>query len=197
MPSQLTSSHPVRITASLSNPQVVSNQGATIYYAGTSAVNSNDSSVADTASVTISQETWFVSASESLITVTPAAATEPIVVPPGSITADRMASGVLTTVTANTQTDNYPLVLSDAGKCVEMNSSSNKTITIPLNATVAFPTGTVIEVCRLNTGTVTIAITATGTLNSPGSKVTLASRYSSGAIRKTATDTWVLSGDLA
>ena len=48
-------------------------------------------------------------------------------------------------VVANTQTANYTLVLGDAGKSVEMNNASARTITVPPNSSVAFPTGTVIE----------------------------------------------------
>lgn len=107
-----------------------------------------------------------------------------------------------TTVTENTQVASYTLVLADAGKSVGMNSASATVLTVPPNSTVAFPIGTVIEVCRLGAGVVTIAqgasvvlrnyLEAAGTTNR-----TVNAQYSSASLRKRATDEWVLDGNLA
>lgn len=43
---------------------------------------------------------------------------------------------------ANRQVASYPLVLSDADKLVEMNVGSANDLTVPTNASVAFPIGT-------------------------------------------------------
>lgn len=99
-------------------------------------------------------------------------------------------------VTGNAQTANYTTVLTDAGKCVEMSNASARTITIPPNASVAYPTDTVIEVCRMGAGTVTLVAGAGVTIDSPDTILTLRSQYSSAAIRKRATNEWVASGDL-
>lgn len=104
-----------------------------------------------------------------------------------------------TTITPNSVSTNYTLVLTDAGKVIEVNSTSNLTVSVPTNASVAFPVGTVIEIWRQNTGTVTVAAVTPGTTSilSPNALITAAARYSTIALRKQATDTWVLSGDLA
>lgn len=107
-----------------------------------------------------------------------------------------------TTVTANTQTASYTLVLGDAGKTIEMNSASATVLTIPPNSSVAFPVGTVIEVVRIGAGTVTITdgagVTIPNRLEAAGTTSrTLTSQYSSASLRKRATDTWVLVGDFS
>jgi hypothetical protein len=94
----------------------------------------------------------------------------------------------------NVQSSSYTCVLSDAGKVVTMDNTSSATITIPPNSSVAFPTGTIIKIARINTGSV--ALTA-------GAGVTLTGNTSTGAMfageelicRKRSTDTWlVISG---
>lgn len=100
------------------------------------------------------------------------------------------------TLTINAQTASYTLVLSDASKLVEMNVASANTVTIPLNSSVAFPTGTQISVLQTGAGQTTIAGTAGVTLNStPGSK--LRAQWSACTLIKRATDTWVVTGDLS
>jgi len=55
---------------------------------------------------------------------------------------------------------NYTLVLADAGRMIWKGSGgSGETITIPANASVAFPIGTVITVVNQGGGTLSIAIT--------------------------------------
>lgn len=98
-------------------------------------------------------------------------------------------------IVVNTQTASYTLVLADAGKLVEMNVASANTLTIPLNASVAFPVGTVINVRQYGAGVTTIGGSAT--IRSRGSLVNLAGTYAEAALTKRATDEWVASGDLA
>jgi hypothetical protein len=107
-----------------------------------------------------------------------------------------------TTVTANTQTTSYTLVLGDAGKTIEMNSASATVVTIPPNSSVAFPVGTVIEVCRIGAGSVTITdgsgVTIPNRLEAAGTTSrTIANQWSAATLRKRATDVWVLIGDIA
>ena len=42
-------------------------------------------------------------------------------------------------------TDTYTLASSDAGKVVQVNAGTAKTVTVPTNASVAFPVGTVVR----------------------------------------------------
>lgn len=93
--------------------------------------------------------------------------------------------------------DNYTLQFSDAGKAVIMNSASDRTVTIPTNASVAFAIGQRIDVIRYGLGNVTIAPDTGVILHSAESLTNLREQYSAGTIMKTGTDTWVLIGDLA
>lgn len=99
--------------------------------------------------------------------------------------------------TTNVQTSSYTLVLADQGKIVEMNNASANTVTIPLNASVAFPVGTVISIFQLGAGQTQVLAAGGVTLDSPSAKSHLTGQYSSAAIRKRGTDEWVLAGDLA
>lgn len=104
-------------------------------------------------------------------------------------------------ITANTQTGSYTGVLADAGKVVEMNSASATVYTIPPNSSVNYPIGTVKEVARIGTGTVTITpgagVTIPNRLQPAGTASrTINAQYSSVSLRQRATDVWVLIGDL-
>lgn len=102
----------------------------------------------------------------------------------------------LETLTANTVTDDYTLVLSDAGKVVEMNAATAKTITVPPNASVAFPTGTIIELCQVGAGTTSIAPGSGVTIRSLGSATDLQTQWATASLRKRATNEWVLTGEI-
>lgn len=103
----------------------------------------------------------------------------------------------------NTQTADYTLVLADAGKVVEVNSASAKILTVPTNASVAFPIGTIIEIARIGAGSVTIhqvsgTVVIRNRVDTAGTADrTIASQYSAASLRKRATDEWVLVGDIA
>ena len=94
----------------------------------------------------------------------------------------------------------YTLVLADAGKVVEGTNSSSNTITIPLNASVAFPVGTQITVLQAGTGQTTIDIASGGTLNAglqgTANTAKLRAQWSAAVLIKRSTNTWVASGDL-
>ena len=74
------------------------------------------------------------------------------------------ASSSIVVVTAN-----KTLELSDAGKLIEVNSSSAVTITIPANGSVDFPVGTELEILRWGSGAVTLSPASGVMLASPGS----------------------------
>jgi hypothetical protein len=78
---------------------------------------------------------------------------------------------------------------------IEVDSSSATTITIPTNATLAWPVGASVDILQIGTGQVTIAAAGGVTLNfTPGNK--LRTRWSSCTIMKRGTDSWILYGDL-
>jgi hypothetical protein len=100
-------------------------------------------------------------------------------------------------VETNAQTDSYTLVLADAGKVVEVNKASGATITVPTNASVAFPVGATITVLQVGAGQITIAGAGGVTVNSAGSRLKTTQQWSAATLIKRATDTWVAFGDLA
>jgi len=107
--------------------------------------------------------------------------------------------GKLANVSIDTKTANYPLVLTDANKIIEMNlTGTANTVSVPTNASVAFPIGTQINIVQYGTGKTQIVATTPGTTSirfTPGSY--LRDRYSSATLIKRATDEWYLIGDLS
>jgi hypothetical protein len=89
----------------------------------------------------------------------------------------------------------YTFVASDAGKLVTLSNASAITLTIPPNSSVALAIGTSIDITQLSAGQVTIAAGAGVTINSTPS-LKLRTQYSSATCIKTATDTWLVVGDL-
>jgi hypothetical protein len=89
------------------------------------------------------------------------------------------------------------LALTDNGGYVRTTSGSAVTITVPLNSSVAFPTGAEIVVFQDGAGLVTFAATGGVTIKSKDSNLSLGGQYSAATLKKVATDTWDLIGDLA
>lgn len=105
------------------------------------------------------------------------------------------ATGMVAPVPTNSQTGTtYTLVLTDRDKVVEQSNASAITTTIPTNASVAFPVGSIIEIYQEGAGQITVAAAGGVTLRAPGGAKTRV-QYSSVSLRKRATNEWVLSGD--
>jgi len=100
-------------------------------------------------------------------------------------------------IVANRQTASYTLVLSDADKLVEMNVGSANNLTIPLNSSVAFATGTQILLAQYGAGQTTLVPTSGVTIRSNGAKVKLNAQYSGATLIKIDTNEWYLFGDIA
>jgi hypothetical protein len=96
----------------------------------------------------------------------------------------------------NARTTGYTLALSDAGKLVTLNNSTGTiSVVIPANSSVAFPTGTHVDIARLGVATVSITGATGVTVNAtPGSN--LRARYSAATAIQYAGDTWLVVGDL-
>lgn len=90
------------------------------------------------------------------------------------------------TVTASTT-----LEIGDASRVLRVDTSSNTTITIPTNASVAFPVGTVIGVYNSGTGTATIAGASGVTVRNAGP---IDTQFLEVSLRKRATNEWVVAG---
>ena len=106
-----------------------------------------------------------------------------------------IADGVME---VNTQVGTtYTLILTDADKLVTLDNAAAITLTVPTNASVAYPVGAVIGGAQLGAGLVSIAGDTGVTINgvTPGAEVSLG-QWSTWALTKLATDTWLASGGL-
>ena len=107
-----------------------------------------------------------------------------------------------TTATINAQTTNYALVTTDQDKLVTVTGLGTQYVSIPTNATQAFPIGSVVHIAGLAAGTYTIQATtpATTSIQSTGATATapkLRAQYSAADALKIATDTWLIVGDIS
>jgi hypothetical protein len=101
----------------------------------------------------------------------------------------------LAIATFNAQTGtSYTLVLTDAAKLVTLTNAAAITLTVPTNASVAFPIGTQILLYQGGAGQVTISSSAT--IRSQGTKLKLFGQYAVAGLLKVATDEWVAFGNL-
>jgi hypothetical protein len=100
-------------------------------------------------------------------------------------------------IVTNRQTASYTLVLGDADKLVEINNASANNLTVPLNSSVAFSTGTQILLAQYGAGQTTIVATSGVTIRSNGAKLKLNAQYSGATLVKIAENEWYLFGDIA
>lgn len=107
------------------------------------------------------------------------------------------SGGGIAPVTETIQTASYTSVLADQNTIVAMNVATANTFTIPLNSSVAYPIGTLIWIYELGGGVTTVTATSGVTLQSPYTKVQLATQFATVQLRKRGTNTWSLEGDLA
>lgn len=101
------------------------------------------------------------------------------------------------TLSVNTQSTDYTLVLSDAGKLIRNGSGSHEW-TVPPNSSVAFPTGTVISLRNaVGGGSVTITRGSGVSIYIGGETTSKDPSFAQGGIAtlvKEGTNTWVVSG---
>lgn len=100
------------------------------------------------------------------------------------------------TVVSSQSGTSYTAVIGDANGYIRFTNGSPVTFTIPPNSSVAFPVDTVIEMEQAGAGALTVAAGSGVTINSRGTDLTLAGQYGVAALKKVATDTWTLTGDL-
>lgn len=105
---------------------------------------------------------------------------------------DKTLTSPIQTIATNARTSSYTLVLSDQSKLIEM--SNGGTLTIPTES-VAYPVGTYIVVLQTGTSQVTIAGDGFTPNATPGLK--LRAQWSMATlIKRSGTNSWVVSGDL-
>ena len=107
------------------------------------------------------------------------------------------------TQTINSQTGTtYTLVLADHGKYITASNASAITVSIPTNASVAIPVGASIDLIQIGAGQVTVQAANSGTTTVYSTGATAAApktrvQYSAMTLKKIATDTWHVIGDIA
>ena len=99
-------------------------------------------------------------------------------------------------VNFNRQTASYTLVSGDRSKVIEMNVGSANTVTVPTNASVAFPIGTQINIIQYGAGQTTIA-GAGVTFRSTNNWLKINAQYGSATLVKVGTDEWYVIGNLS
>lgn len=110
------------------------------------------------------------------------------------------SASVTPTLTINAQTASYTAVLADGNNTlVTVSNASANTFTIPPNASVAFPVGTILNIAQTGAGQTTITqgsgvtITSIGaTASAPKTRV----QYSSCSAIQTSANNWLVIGDL-
>lgn len=136
-----------------------------------------------------------LSASPAL-TGTPTAPSAPAYTDTTQVATTAQVYDTVTTIPENAQVGTtYTLVIGDAGKLVTMSNAAAITLTIPTNASVAFPVGTRVDLFQYGAGQVTVG-GAGVTIRSSGSKLKLTGQYSGATLWKKATDEWFLIGDI-
>lgn len=121
-----------------------------------------------------------------------------------SVTSIAATNNVVSHIDINAQAASYTLTLADDGKIIEINNASANTVTIPANATVAFPVGTQITIIQTGAGQTSLASAAGVTLNCTPQSATnaakLRAQWSTVTLTKRGSlasdNLWVASGDL-
>jgi hypothetical protein len=94
----------------------------------------------------------------------------------------------------------YTFVLTDRDDLVTASNASAQTYTIPLNSSVAFPTGSLVNLIQIGAGQVTVQGAGGVTVASTGGTSTTPktrAQYSVMTLIKAGTDTWYATGDVA
>ena len=103
-----------------------------------------------------------------------------------------IAFGVLNAQTNTT----YTLALTDVAKVITLSNAGAITLTVPTNASVAFPIGSTLLLVQLGAGQVSLSYAGV-TMRSAGSKYKMNGQYSVCGLMKLDTDTWVFYGNTA
>ena len=120
---------------------------------------------------------------------------------PGDIGAAKLVGGIIdaqeSAVLINQQTASYAASAADNGKDIWLTNASATTLTIPTQASAAFPAKTFFFVTRGGAGALTIVGASGVTVNAPGGRLKIAEQYGTVLLRKLADDSWLATGNLS
>jgi predicted RecA/RadA family phage recombinase len=97
---------------------------------------------------------------------------------------------------SSTRGGSYTLAAGDVGVEQVYNSAAAGTFTLPTDAAQAIPVGSTVPLRQSGAGRLTVAAASGVTLVSRASAVQLAGQHAVAEVRKIATDTWTLYGDI-
>ena len=106
------------------------------------------------------------------------------------ITGSEIIDGVKLTTTRSVTSFPNTLALADANKFIKLDNGSANVTTIPPNSSVAFPTGTRIEITQSNSGQSQVVAGSGVTLRAAGGASKLSAQYATATLLKVATDEW-------
>ena len=120
----------------------------------------------------------------------------------GDVLTSAMFNGLVAFSLNPQTTAAYVTVLADGYQMlITVSNASANTFKLPTNATVAYPTGTVITVLNIGAGLTTISAVTPGTTTVLSAGAVAASptlaQYKSAACIKTATDAWYVVGAIS
>lgn len=120
---------------------------------------------------------------------------------PDDIGAAKLTAGYLdaeqSAVEIVEHTASYTATASDSGKDIWVTSASDEVLTIPAQQDASFPDKTYFFVTRGGTGALTLAGAAGVTVHACGGRLGVAEQYGTVLVRKTAADTWLVTGNLS
>lgn len=88
----------------------------------------------------------------------------------------------------------YTIALTNKDCLTQFTNASAVTVTVPTNASVAFPIGAQVHIQQSGAGQVTVAAASGVTVNGTGTKLRI--QWSAATLLKTATNAWTLIGDI-
>ncbi len=120
---------------------------------------------------------------------------------PDDISAAKLVGGYIdaeqSAVEVNPQTDSYTVTSADNGKDVWIAKETAAALTIPTQSSGAFPEKTYFFVTRAGAGSLAITGASGVTVNASGGRLNIAEQYGTVLVRKTASDTWLVTGNLS
>jgi hypothetical protein len=144
----------------------------------------------DTATVTVVVEKYDGTTATPVLKLPLGPASTLAINDDGITIADNTSVANAQLVGINDQTGtSYTLALSDAGKDVRCNNASAFTLTVPANAVVPFPIGSLIIFSQKGSGAVAAVSDGTSVIHAPNGAIT-STQYDARVLEKTDTDAW-------